>query len=1334
MRKSSFRALKAAFASLGLCALAYAGETLPREYVKGVSWQDAMRACRAACQETQTQWPVAFDVWYAANPIRVASFAEAAFPEQGVDLNAKNPKEERVWNARVEYLDYSTNGLSGPDSCSIYLYRTITATKALSLPVALGGESQGLQLWLNGQEVFRKETQPANPENIELPLRAGENTLLLKVFHAQGGYSFYFASPADPSNLYWPKIERDFPREAAWVKRDAPGTAGLAWFIRPENTDAQMEMIARTLNDTGTAAQPIQQAANALKENKVSADDARWLDLYARACVFREHLAKLHQVDFDALRLAIKDLDAAFPAAYPKAKDYLARVDACQGRVPEIENALGRGEEAGIQEMRQVLDLQREALLANPLLDFDTLLLVKRGAGNLGLPQNWQGNCALGAKGYDNEIAQLAYKNPQAVPKTFFRPKDGEFVGDVDLHFDADKMLFSMPGSNGRWQIFEIAADGAGLRQVTPGTEPDVDNYDACYLPDGRIVFGSTRCFQGVPCVGGSNTVANLCLMNGDGSAIRQLCFDQDHDWCPTLLQNGRILYTRWEYSDTPHYFSRLLFSMNPDGTNQAEYYGSNSYWPNSTFYARPVPGEPSMVAAIVSGHHGVPRMGELILLDPGKGRKEGDGVVQRIPGYGKKVEPVIMDTLVDNSWPKFLHPYPLNKNYLLASCKPTADAAWGLYLVDVFGNRLLLAEEPGYALFEPLPLRKTPKPPIIPDKVRLESNDATVYLSDVYAGPGLNGVPKGSVKALRVYSFHYTYPQIGGHINVGVEGPWDVHRILGTVPVDEDGSASFKIPANTPVAVQPLDAQGRALQLMRSWFVGMPGEMVSCAGCHERQNMSPAMGANEAARSAPYEIKPWRGPARGFSFKREVQPVLDKFCVGCHDGTPSDDGGPKPDLRATNELTPGRFTSSYLELHPYVRRPGPESDYHLLTPLEFHASTSELVQMLEKGHHGVQLDSEAWDRLCTWIDLNVPDKGSWTEAFGSIPKDFDQRRMAMRACYTSCTEDPELIPETPAAPVAFVKPQPEPERPKKDLDCPDWPIRPKKAAENQQAAGPKTEDAVDLGNGVTLRLTLIPAGEYIMGSLHGANDEFPQTRMAIEKPFWMGVTEITNRQFQIFDPKHDNGVIDQHHKDHTRPGYSVQDPEMPAIRISWDEAAAFSQWLAAKTGRGFSLPTEAQWEWACRAGAASPFYFGEADADFSTYANLADQSIKLLAVDGVDPQPIANPSPFQDFLPKDTRFSDGEKIMTTVGKYQPNAWGLFDMHGNAAEWTRSPYRSYPYQDSIGTNNTDFGEKKTVRGGSWFDRPKRATASTRQAYEPWQRVYNVGFRVMCPAE
>ncbi len=227
------------------------------------------------------------------------------------------------------------------------------------------------------------------------------------------------------------------------------------------------------------------------------------------------------------------------------------------------------------------------------------------------------------AHGYDNQIAVLSPVRPDGKLSTLFQPEHGAFVGDVELHFDAARLLFSMPKPNGRWQVHEMGVDGRGLRQVSADDPADVDNYDPCYLPDGRIIFCSTRCFHGVPCVGGGDKVANLFIMDADGKNVRQLTFDQDHDWCPTLLNNGRVLYTRWEYSDAPHYFSRLLFTMNPDGTNQAAYYGSNSYWPNSMFYARPVPGHPTKVVAIVSGHHGVQRMGEMVVLDPALGRYE---------------------------------------------------------------------------------------------------------------------------------------------------------------------------------------------------------------------------------------------------------------------------------------------------------------------------------------------------------------------------------------------------------------------------------------------------------------------------------------------------------------------------------------------------------------------------------------------------------------------------------------------------------------------------------------------------------------------------------------
>jgi len=244
-----------------------------------------------------------------------------------------------------------------------------------------------------------------------------------------------------------------------------------------------------------------------------------------------------------------------------------------------------------------------------------------------------------------------------------------------------------------------------------------------------------------VPCVNGSSRTSNLYLMNPDGTSIRQLCFDQEHNWCPTVLPNGRIMYLRWEYTDTPHSHDRVLFHMNPDGTGQMEFYGSNSYWPNAIFYARPIPEHPSKFVGIVSGHHGVRRMGEMVIFDSARGRREAGGAVQRIGEYGKKVQSdtdskhestLIADQLVDASWPKFLHPYPLNEKYFLAAAQPTPQSCWGIYLVDVFDNMLLLKETPGHVLFEPVPLHKMSRPPVVPDRVDLSRDDAVVYLTDI--------------------------------------------------------------------------------------------------------------------------------------------------------------------------------------------------------------------------------------------------------------------------------------------------------------------------------------------------------------------------------------------------------------------------------------------------------------------------------------------------------------------------------------------------------------------------------------------------------------------------
>jgi len=961
-----------------------------------------------------------------------------------------------------------------------------------------------------------------------------------------------------------------------------------------------------------------------------------------------------------ALALAIDDLSATFGDRYPRGAEF-------------------RGRLAAVRELLELRQLRQEALLANPLLDFEKLLLVRRTPNQLGLPNNYEGNSSLPPDGYTNDLAVLSPVGPHGRLATLYRPDAGRFVGDVRLHFDAGRLLFSMPDATRRWRVYEMRSDGSGLRLLPLINEPDVDNYDACYLPGERIVFSSTAPFTGVPCVGGAAHVANLFRLDADGR-IRQLTVEQDHDWCPTPMPNGRVLYLRWEYTDLPHAFSRILFHMNPDGTGQMEYYGSNSYWPASMFYAKPLPGSPTAFVAIVGGHHDLPRMGDLVIFDPARGRFEAEGAVQRIPGRGRKVESAMLDLPIEQTWPKFLHPFPLSQKHFLVSAKPSPESPWGIYLADVFDNLVLVHKEPGFALLEPIPLRQTPCPPVLADRTDLDRQDAEVFLADIYAGPGLQGVPRGTIRSLRVMSYHFAYQGMGGEPDApGLDGPWDVKVVLGTVPVWADGSARFRVPAHTPISLQPLDANGQAVQLMRSWFTAMPGEIVSCVGCHEPQNSTPPNRQTLAARRPAESLAGWYGPARGFDFRREVQPVLDRSCVPCHAELRDQPARPMLDNQNAYNLA-SRFTPSYYALRRLVRTPTRESDMHLLAPWEFHAETTRLVQLLRRGPCQGTLDAEGWDRLITWIDLGAPAHGRWTDICGpERVRHQAGRRAELRYRYTGRTDDPEaLLPTVPRPPVAPADASPGVKPVSRPATAPD--NRPRQ-----------------------LRTRSIALTERIALELAHLSEEV-----------WLGRFEVTNEQYGLFDAGHDSGIEfgDYIHFSPGERGWSLARPRQPVVRVSAIAATEFCHWLTQKTGLRFRLPTEAEWEVACRAGTSTAFWYGSLDTDFCAYANLSDQAHQAIDPFGWSGRPEVIPA----WRPADTRFNDRARVSTTVGSYTPNPWGFHDMHGNVAEWTSSRHGLH---------------QAVVRGGSWYDPPARCQSDSVQYYRPEQGVYDVGFRVAC---
>jgi formylglycine-generating enzyme required for sulfatase activity len=220
---------------------------------------------------------------------------------------------------------------------------------------------------------------------------------------------------------------------------------------------------------------------------------------------------------------------------------------------------------------------------------------------------------------------------------------------------------------------------------------------------------------------------------------------------------------------------------------------------------------------------------------------------------------------------------------------------------------------------------------------------------------------------------------------------------------------------------------------------------------------------------------------------------------------------------------------------------------------------------------------------------------------------------------------------------------------------------------------------------------------------------------------------------FNLFDPSHDSGVEDRNGYQFGLRGFPSDRPEQPVVRVCWNEAVAFCRWLSQRSGMKFGLPSEAEWEYACRAGTATAMFYGGLDADSSKFANMADAKLTEFASYPYDTRhtPLENPSKYDAWIPKDARFNDGALLAVEPGRYQPNAWGLYDMHGNVAEWTRSTYRLYPYQPDDEREAATGEGRKVVRGGSWRDRPCRATSSFRLGYEPFQKVYNVGFRIVC---
>lgn len=547
------------------------------------------------------------------------------------------------------------------------------------------------------------------------------------------------------------------------------------------------------------------------------------------------------------------------------------------------------------------------------------------------------------------------------------------------IFFSADRKGF---------HIFEIGADGSGLRQLTEGVE---DDFDPCPLPDGGIAFISSRRGAFCRCNNPWEPIPTYTLhrMRADASQIDTLSFHETNEWHPFVLNDGRIVYTRWDYVDRSAAHFHGLWATNPDGSNPTSIFGNYTMCVNACYQPRAIPGSDKIL--FVAGAHHADVGGSLVLLDPRQARlnaRLGEDNLAAI----ERLTPEICFAEAEG-WPKsyFHSPWPLSEDFYLAafsfdplpgmSSGEQRDTRTGLYYFDRWGNLELLYRDDESSAMYPVPLAPRARPPAIPSALDPDlGSEGEFLVHDVRRS--LMPFPEGRpIKELRVFQ---VLPKTESHIandpRIGYANAESARMLLGTAPVEEDGSAYFRAPARKPIYFQAVDSEGRAVQSMRSITYLQPGERRSCIGCHEGPNVTAPPGIALAARRAPSVLKGGPDGTKPMSFPRLVQPVLNAHCVKCH--SPAADRPANPPLLAEAQ---GEFTVSYDSLRPYVRwhEWGDKSISQIATrPGRVGADESPLTQILsDKTHAALKIPDEDLRRIYLWLDANAPFYGIYEKS-----------------------------------------------------------------------------------------------------------------------------------------------------------------------------------------------------------------------------------------------------------------------------------------------------------------------------------------------------------------
>jgi len=554
--------------------------------------------------------------------------------------------------------------------------------------------------------------------------------------------------------------------------------------------------------------------------------------------------------------------------------------------------------------------------------------------------------------------------------------KDG-IIRNVSPSFDGKKALFSMRNNfDDSFKIYEIDLDTKAFKRLTNLT--DASDIDPAYLPDGGIIFTSTRASKYCGC--NRHIMGNLYRMDADGANILQVGNSIEYENTPHVMADGRILYTRWEYVDRNFSGAQGLWICNPDGTRHALYWGQETK--NPALNGADMPS--GKIAAIIGACHDLPR-GALAVIDRNIDVEGARSVTEIFPSEARALIDKAGDRNADSMKAlkiKYEDPEPLSDDVILVTRSVSeSDAQDALFAVDLKTRKETLiarATNPRTGVFDVKLLQARKAPPAIPTSRAYEGDSGLVYVSDVYESTHMKGVKRGDVKYLRIVEnpAKQTWG-MGIWSAEGYQAPamnyddYDRKIVLGTVPVEEDGSAYFKAPSDKFIYFQALDKDKKMIQTMRSGLVLLPAEISSCTGCHESRQAPPPLSARPSAalRRKPSKINPSPLPQTYLNYAKDIQPIFDKYCLECHDFGKA--GAKKVILAGDRGIV---FNKSYTELHSkkFICEIGAGPD-RVQEADTWGARQSKITKLIESGHKGLKMSREDFEKLISWMDVNAP-------------------------------------------------------------------------------------------------------------------------------------------------------------------------------------------------------------------------------------------------------------------------------------------------------------------------------------------------------------------------